>query len=331
MRYLAIALALFLSSGTAFAQDKTADFTIAFGSCNKASLDNPFWDNILTKKPDVWIWGGDNVYADTDDPNEMKIKYNQQLKVPAYKAMIEKIPVIGTWDDHDYGKNDAGAEYGMKENSQQLFLDFMGVSETDQRRNREGVYASHEYKTSQGKIKVIVLDTRYFRGPIERVNRTYIPNETGTILGEEQWKWLETELETSDARFNVIVSSIQILPAEHRFEKWANFPNERQRLFDSIRDSGAEGVLLLSGDRHISEFSKLEMEGLEYPLWDFTSSGLTHSYSSFKEEPNQLRVGDVVSSLSYGLLHFDFDAGQVIMQMRGESDVLIQEFTQIYN
>ena len=90
-------------------------------------------------------------------------------------------------------------------------------------------------------------------------------------------------------------------------------------------------MLLLSGDRHISEFSKLEMEGLGYPLWDFTSSGLTHSYSSFKEEPNKLRVGDVVSSLSYGLIHFDFSTGEVTMQMRGESDVLIQEFSQSYN
>ena len=42
-----------------------SDFTIAFGSCNKHNVNNVLWDDILAARPQIWIWGGDNVYADT--------------------------------------------------------------------------------------------------------------------------------------------------------------------------------------------------------------------------------------------------------------------------
>ncbi|WP_435254468.1 hypothetical protein [Tenacibaculum sp. A30] len=40
---------------TSFGQE---NFTIAFGSCNNQKLDNPFWQDIVSLQPDVWIWGG---------------------------------------------------------------------------------------------------------------------------------------------------------------------------------------------------------------------------------------------------------------------------------
>ncbi|MFO8147593.1 MAG: alkaline phosphatase D family protein [Bacteroidota bacterium] len=313
---------------------QSADFTIAFGSCNKQSLPQPLWEPIIASKPDVFIWGGDNIYADTPDMNKMEQDYIIQKSNPGYQKLISSTAVLATWDDHDYGKNDAGLEWEYKKESQQKFLDFLDVPQNDARRQREGVYHSKMFNLENGSINVILLDTRYFRSNLiksEEAGKRYDPNMEGTVLGEEQWEWLELELKNSKADFNLIVSSIQFLSAEHGFETWGNFPEEMEKLIALISSSKAENVVLLSGDRHISEFSKLEIPSLKYPLIDFTSSGLTHTYTSFSGEPNQYRVEEVVSDLSFGLLHFDFSKKMITMQMRGVGNTLQQQLIQVYD
>ena len=141
----------------------TDEFTIAFGSCNKTSLPNLLWDDIEQTNPDVWIWGGDNIYADTDDMQKLARLYEAQNRVPGYKQLNAVTPIIGTWDNHDYGLNDGGTEFVAKKQSQQKFFDFMGVPTNSPRRQQEGVYASHNYMRNGGNVKVSVLDTRYFR------------------------------------------------------------------------------------------------------------------------------------------------------------------------
>lgn len=310
-------------------------FTIAFGSCNKVSLPNLLWDDILQTKPDVWIWGGDNIYADTDDMQKLRNMYRAQKGIPGYKKLIATVEVIGTWDDHDYGLNDGGTEFLAKRESQQAFLDFMDVAADSPRRKREGVYASHTYQTAEGSVKVIVLDTRYFRTPLtpdtETKKRTK-PNEygEGTVLGAAQWLWLEKELISSKADFNIIVSSIQLLSNEHGFECWGNFPHEVDRFKRSIANSNANGVMVLSGDRHISEISKTELVDVSYPLIDFTSSGLTHAYRSFTGEPNPFRVGAVVSTESFGTVRLNFKTKTAVLQMLGDNGVVLGEVRQRY-
>lgn len=304
------------------------DLVLAFGSCNKQETPQPLWQPIMENKPDVFVWGGDNIYADTPDMHLMQKYYQTQQNVPGYKRLTNTIPVYGTWDDHDYGINDGGKEWEFKEESQQLFLDFMGVSEDNSRREREGVYHSEMLETPKGNIKLIILDTRYFRDELEpdaAPGKRYKENSEGTILGERQWQWLEEELQTSTATFNLILSSIQVISEEHGFETWGNFPAERKKLIQLIEDSEAKNIIILSGDRHISEISEMKGDGLNYALVDFTSSGLTHSYTSFSGEPNRHRVGEVVSDLSFGLLKFDLKSNKVLMEMRGEGNRLLQQ------
>ncbi|WP_425657838.1 alkaline phosphatase D family protein [Tenacibaculum ascidiaceicola] len=309
-------------------------FTIAFGSCNNQRLNNPFWEDILSLSPDIWIWGGDNIYADTNNMRKMKRMYKTQKKVKGYKELTSKIPILATWDDHDYGKNDGGIEFEMKDESQQLFLDFLGVPKNSPRRKQKGVYHSKTFKTENGSVKVVVLDTRYFRTSLTKGTneQRFKPNKynEGNILGETQWKWLNNELINSNATFTIIVSSIQILSKEHGFEKWANFPHEVDKLFSLIQKSTNTNVILLSGDRHISEFSKTIIDGVKYPIIDFTSSGLTHASSSFTSEKNNFRIGNVVNSLSYGTLLLDLKTKKVSFQMRGKNGVILQEINQIY-
>ncbi|WP_405291114.1 alkaline phosphatase D family protein [Algibacter sp. Ld11] len=311
------------------------DTTIAFGSCNKQNIENKLWVEVVKHKPDLWIWGGDNVYADTDNMKKLEADYNKLLANEDYKRLRETTKITGTWDDHDYGLNDGGVEFVAKKGSQQLFLDFLKVPNDSERRYREGVYSSQIVKSLNGSVKVIVLDTRYFRTALtddKKNKKRYQPGVygEGTILGEKQWQWLEAELNGSDADFNIIVSSIQVLSAEHGFEKWANFPHEVDKLKQLIKKSKAQGVILLSGDRHISEFSKTKIEGVSFPLVDFTSSGLTHVYSSFTAEPNKHRVLEVVPELSFGVLKFNFETKAVLMEMRGVGNVLQQKLLQTY-
>jgi alkaline phosphatase D len=166
----------------------------------------------------------------------------------------------------------------------------------------------------------------------EDPNRRYQPNTTedATVLGAAQWEWLQNELDHSDAEFNLIVSSIQFLSGEHGFETWGNFPKEVEKLEKMIVDSNAKGVMILSGDRHISEFSKKQLPGMSYPLVDFTSSGLTHSYFSYSGEPNKYRVGEVVSSKSYGTISLNLKNKEVDFKIMGDDGEVLQELKQTY-
>ena len=311
------------------------DFIIAFGSCNHQDTPNVFWKEIEKNSPNVWIWGGDVIYTDTEDMTLMSKNYQKQKNKSEYGNFIKDIEVLGTWDDHDYGVNDGGIEYPKKAESQELFLDFIDVDTDDERRQQEGVYFAKDYKVNNEIIKIILLDTRYFRTTLTRdtiTKKRYRQNTygEGTMLGETQWEWLTNQLQNSKASFNIIVSSIQFLSSEHGYESWGNMLHESDKLVDLIKTTNAKNTIILSGDRHISEFSKNEVDSLAYPLVDFTSSGMTHSYSDFKGEPNQFRVGEVVSEKSFGVLKFDLKNSIVTMQMRGENNVLQQELIQSY-
>lgn len=318
------------------ANEKKFDFSIAVGSCNNVSLPNELWDDMIDLNPDVFVWGGDIVYADGGDMNTLKLQYQQQNNDAGYQKLKEHTEVIGTWDDHDYGLNDGGRDFKDKDESQQLFLDFLEVSKEDPRRNQQGVYHSKTYQVKDAKIKVIVLDTRYFRSDLTKDlsgEKRYIPNvnSEATMLGDAQWNWLEQELLEPSIDYNVIISSIQFLSSEHGFESWGNMPLEVQKLIKLLKATKASNVMIVSGDRHISEFSKLNEEDLAYPLVDFTSSGLTHSYTSFESETNPYRVGEVVSDRSFGLLGFDLKAKTVSFSIHMDSLPFKQELLINYN
>lgn len=304
--------------------------TIAFGSCNNQSKSQEMWKYVVVNKPDLWIWLGDNIYADTHNPQVMADKYSLLKNNLDYRRLLACAPVIGTWDDHDFGWNDAGKEFGMKKESKRLLLDFLDVPKNASVRNREGVYQSFVFGENGKKIKIILLDTRFFRDSVERTNGTnqrYLINEEGDILGEKQWAWLEKELKNSDAQINIIASGYQIIAKEHRFEKWGNFPKARKRFFQLLQKVKPNMPILMSGDRHIAELSRTTLVGLENPLFEITSSGLTHTWHKEREEPNQYRVGDLVIEKNFGILRIDWSgkAPKVSVEVRGLRNQLFLE------
>lgn len=323
---------LLIAASIASCQPKK-EFVLSFGSCNNQNMKNDLWEPILRHQPDLFIWGGDIIYSDTEDMQFMRMNYRKMKHDSAYASFRNKVPVLGTWDDHDYGLNDGGENYKQKDSVQQLFLDFFDVPKNDPRRLQKGIYYSKDFEVNRSLIKIIILDTRFFRSDLSKDTtgiKRYVPNESGnvTMLGETQWNWLENELRNSRAQFNIIMSSIQFLSFEHGFESWGTMPMEVQKMKNLIAESKAKGVIILSGDRHIAEISSTEIPGLNYPLIDITSSGMTHSYESFKGEPNPYRIADVVSKKNFGILRFDFGSNKVTMEIRGEENTLYRSFEQ---
>jgi alkaline phosphatase D len=284
-------------------------------------LEQPLWVPIIENNTELWIWLGDNIYADTEDMLQMKAKYDSQLAIDNYQKLIKKTQVIGVWDDHDFGLNDGGKNYPMKEESKALMLDFFGVAKNAEVRSRPGAYQSFEFGEKPRKLKIILLDTRYFRDDLVKQNGEYVQLDTGTLLGEVQWDWLMNELENSKADVHLIGSSIQVIPEEHTNEKWANFIHERERLLSLL--SGVKNPIILSGDRHIGEFSKKEVN--EQLIYEVTSSGMTHPWKSFTGEPNKHRHGKVVTDLHFGLITFNWEDHSLIVQLKGVENDVLQE------
>lgn len=306
-----------------------APSVIAFGSCNKLDKPQNMWGDIAANNPGLWIWLGDIIYADTTNMKVLAAEYKQLKNGPDYKKLRAKAQIIGVYDDHDYGANDAGKGYPMKKPSKKCLMDFLDVPLNSPVRKRDGAYNSYTFGTGAQTIKVIVMDTRYFRDTLltdPTKQKRYQANTSGDILGEAQWKWLEHELKTSKANLNILCSSIQVLADDHGYEKWGNFPNSRKRLLGLIATAKPKNLIILSGDRHMAEVSKMDLQGLPYPLYDFTSSGLTHIRSG-NSEPNRFRVGDMIVKKNFGLLKIRWEGEHpvVTMQVRGLQNELFQE------
>lgn len=279
--------------------------TFAFGSCARDQSPQPVWELIRAENPQLVMLLGDNVYADTTDVNVMKSAYERLASKPEFAALRRQVPILATWDDHDYGANDAGADYPMRRMSQQVFASFW-YPEQSSFTEQQGVYHSREYRVGELTVQVIMLDTRYHRSPIKRGLFGYQENNDphATILGESQWRWLRSQL-TRPADLRFIGSSIQFVAKDHGYEKWANFPQERQKMLDLISETRAGGVIFLSGDRHHAEISALNLESLAYPIYDITSSGLTNRLDpALNTEYNEYRIADTFAyrQRNYGLI-----------------------------
>jgi alkaline phosphatase D len=304
-RALQAVLALVLAAGTAFPQETgPALERIAFGSCTREYKPQPLWKPIRECKPDLWIWLGDIVYGRADRLDELARKYRAEKNHADYRALREQCRVIGVWDDNDYGVEDGGKENPNKIQSQKLLLEFLDEPAESLRRQQAGVFTAYTFGPPGKRVKIILLDGRYHREK---------PGPKADMLGLQQWQWLEQQLSGSDADVHLIGSGIQVIASDHPYEKWADFPQARQRLLDLIVRSGARNVILLSGDRHLGEISRFPDPRLPQPLYDITSSGMTHHatnsvFHNFDHERNQFRVGQNFVGLNFGLIEFNWNA-----------------------
>nr|HMP31918.1 alkaline phosphatase D family protein [Saprospiraceae bacterium] len=276
----------------------------------------PILQKIADSKPDFFIYLGDNIYGDTYDMDVLKAKYKKLSDKSEYQALQKSTKVLATWDDHDYGWNDIGRHYTHKEISKEIFLDFFNEPKDSKRRKRAGIYDAHIYQYGSKKLQIILLDTRTFRddlrtyrGELHKEKKyfyplDYFPHETedSTILGKDQWLWLENEL-SKPADVRIICTSTQFSIEFNGYEAWANFPHEQKKMIELISKTKANGVIFISGDVHYAEISKME-NSIGYPLYDFTSSGITSTWHF--ATPNINRIEGPVMENHYGLITIDW-------------------------
>lgn len=294
---------------------------IHFGSCVKQDNPMPIFQTILEDRPELFLMIGDNIYADTTDMAVMKAKYAKLNADPGFSLLRASCPILATWDDHDFGLNDAGADYAKKRESREIFLNFWGEPISSPRRQREGVYDAAVVGPEGRRVQIVLLDTRYFRGPLtkgeRRVGGPYYPNPDPSVpmLGEAQWRWLERQLRIP-AELRIIVSSIQFVAEAAGQETWSNLPGERQRMIDLIRETGASGVIFLSGDRHWADLS-VQRDGVPYPLYDLTSSSLNQTHPRGTPTDNRYRAIDTTyHQANFGVVEVDWDQADPVVRLQ---------------
>lgn len=244
--------------------------------------------------------------------------------------------ILAAWDDHDYGVNDGGKEYARKVESEAEFHLFFGTPKYADVRKYPGTYQVQYYGDPGKRLQVIILDTRYFRDPLillpqRASNGSYARdmNPKSTVLGNAQWEWLEKQLQTP-ADFRIIVSSIQFLPQDHCWERWENFPLERQRLLNLLKTHVTKPVLFVSGDRHMGEIMALKTSDPNspgYPVYELTSSGLTNAGGGQKGELNRHRVSPTnFQSRNFGMIEIDWAKSITKLDLRDVTGKVVDRY-----
>ena len=284
---------------------------IAFGSCSHQDKDQTILNTVVKQDPDLFIYLGDNIYGDTRKMDELEAKYARLGAKKEFQQLWDSTFVLATWDDHDYGENDAGKYYPQKQASKEIFLDFWGEPNKSPRRAHPGIYHAHIFGPPGKRVQVILLDNRTFRSDLlpnndkKQFKNDYRPIETpdSTLLGPGQWTWLESQLQLP-AEVRIIASSTQFGITYNGYEAWANFPYEQQKMLDLIHKTQAEGVLFISGDVHYGELSVIQTDSI-YPVYDVTSSGITQEWPHI--EPNSNRLFEAEPENNFGMLQIDWN------------------------
>jgi alkaline phosphatase D len=323
------------SSAYSLPRDQTLT-RIAFGSCLAETRPQPILKQVAAANPDLFIFMGDNVYADhywgrwLKAPNKDAINhaYELQSRNPEFKEFIaQQIPLLATWDDHDYGLNDAGGELPLayKKLAKTALLDFFAVPGDAPVRKRAGLYQSLTFGPDGRRVQIILLDTRWFRSPLTKTDQRgakgkerYLQDWDAdkTMLGDAQWRWLAAELR-KPADLRLIVTSIQLMAEAHGYERWGNLPLERDRLYELVVETGADNVVLLSGDRHVGGFYHRILTP-DLAIYEATSSSLNRSFTHWSDERGPFQMGPMVGPANFGVIDIDWAAQSFGIKLVGE-------------
>jgi len=296
------------------------EFSFLTGSCsyfNEPEFDRPgtpygkdasIFNTMANEKAAFMLWLGDAWYTrEVDYYSNWGLWYraSHDRSVPELQDFLKSMPHFATWDDHDYGPNDIGKNYILKETSRTVFNSYFCNPSAGE--NGQGIYTM----TSWGDADIFLTDNRWWRSADllpDSVNGK--PNPEKKMLGDQQMEWLKNSLLYSTATFKIIVVGSQVLNPVSPFDKWRDFPAEYQELMDFLTDHKINGVLFLTGDRHHSEIIKVERPGT-YPLYDITVSPLTSGTHVFgaAEKNNPYRVFGLDQHQNYGRFNFSGPRG----------------------
>ena len=260
------------------------DFSFLTGSCayfNEPKFDRPgkpyggdssIFETMANTPAAFHVWLGDNWYTrEVDYSTRWGLNYraSHDRGLPVLQKFMASMPQYSIWDDHDYGPNDIGKSYILKDESRKIFMNYSCNPSYGQK--EEGIYSVVSY----GDVDIFLTDDRYFRsegGMPDSIDGK--PNADKTYFGKMQLDWLKNALLFSKATFKVIATGGQILNPFSDFECMRFYSIEYKELMNFLAEEKINGVLFFTGDRHHSEVIKQERKG-SYPLYDVTNSPYT--------------------------------------------------------
>jgi alkaline phosphatase D len=299
-----------------------------FGSCNDQTQDQPLWKKISAKNLDLFIMMGDNIYASRPEHKPIFDQYVRLNRNKDYAELREKVPFLATWDDHDYGQNDGGFDNPEKKEALRVFRNYWSYTKNIIPADQDGVYHSRIIGEKKQRVQVILLDTRSSRSELlpsteaeqkMQPPRLYVQNTQpeARILSDAQWSWLKAELQ-KPAELRLIVSSIQFIPTDHGFEKWNNFPAEREKMIQLLEKNKIKNVIFLSGDRHLSSLAKMKTK--QGDIFEMTASGLNRPSRATEPELDQFYVVPTFLKINFGLAEINWPAKQITLSIVDEND-----------
>lgn len=291
-----------LRARTAPPEGERRAFRLAFGSCARYAEDpqQPIWQAVQAARPDLFLWLGDNIYAESPSVDSLRREYRRQRAVPGFQPLARSVPQLAIWDDNDYGLNDSDRTSPIREDALAVFKRYW-ANPAYGLPAAPGVF----FQQSYGAVELFCLDDRYWRDPNGEPDG---PDKT--LLGQAQREWLLEGLKRSRAVFKLIACGCGWSRAKGPGEDaWSAFLYERDVLFDAIRDFDIEGVVLLSGDTHVGELNVIPWsERGGYDLYDLVSSPLAQRTSrSWLDRHPEQRVRPVhFASANFGWIAFEF-------------------------
>ena len=221
-------------------REDAPEFTVALGSCaymNEPEVDRPgtpyggnfeIFTSIGNKKPDIMLWGGDNIYlreADWDSKTGIYHRYTMTRQQKELQPLMANSQNFAIWDDHDFGPNDADRSYYFKHQTLEAFKDFWAnKSYGNNPEQNNGNFSTFNW----GDAEFFLLDNRFHKSPNDR--------KTGerTVLGKEQLEWFIDAVTTSKFPFKIVVIGGQFINSAAKFENYATYPEEKQYILDEL-------------------------------------------------------------------------------------------------
>lgn len=245
--------------------DSPAKVTLAFGSCADFEASS-IWTRMGEEEVDGVVILGDTPYIDTTELDAVRNAYRRFSSISTLAELLHSTPFWGTWDDHDFGRNDSDGTLPGKENSRRGFVEYRPNPTSGHA--DQGIYTQFRY----GPVEVFLLDTRWFA----RTEDSWADPTKPTLLGQRQWQWLQEGLLASDARFKILACGMIWDDKENsESDDWGTYHYEREALQTWLGDQRIEGVVLMGGDIHVSRLLKYNTaRQVGYPLYQFITSPL---------------------------------------------------------
>jgi alkaline phosphatase D len=213
--------------------------------------------------PNFMVWLGDNVYYLPQHHKNYNSMFKRILDIRSnfkdLNQFLSGTPQYAIWDDHDYGPNDSGKDWELKDTALVVFKHFWPNSYPEQ-----DVFKGNFFNFTHYDAEFFMMDVRFFRDH---------PCDTCSFLGETQLIWLKNKLIQSTSTFKFIAIGTQLLNTNGFGESYDQYTKEKNELLDFITQNNIKGVVFLSGDKHYSEICMKKVNN--YPIYDITASPLT--------------------------------------------------------